>query len=380
MGTTTLAQVLDRLQAWGEQSEWVGADPYEGLNTPLGKIVPTRRGRQMVTQLYKRLPVEPRWPLRAPAAPNPKALALALSGYAALGAEKPRSPLLKSLADRLEQLAIEHSGGSAWGYPFRVQTRNIGYGRNSPNAISTCFVVGGLLDAYESTGERRMLDRAVSARRFLVGLRSESAHGPFFAYVPAGSDLIHNANLLVCGTLARLHSHEPDEAVGEAVRESVETATRRQRPDGLWVYGEAQNFDWIDNFHTAYALEGLGRAALAFGVGGENFAKGCEAWLRTFIEPDGWARYFHDRRFPLETHSCATAIDLLSQPLLEGVIPDRTGVGERIARCAVGELWMPDVGRFAFKVTAHRRIEREFMRWTNAPMFRALARLLGERS
>jgi hypothetical protein len=46
-----------------------------------------------------------------------------------------------------------------------------------------------------------------------------------------------------------------------------------------------------------------------------------------------------------------------------------------IADKAIRELWMANEGRFAFRLTARGLNRREFMRWTNAPMFRALARL-----
>src|SRR6478672_11230585 len=77
-----LTAVLARLERWGAGRAWIGPDPYEGLNSPLGRLAPSRRPRQAVTQLYKRLPFTPRWPLRAPRQANAKALALVLSGYA----------------------------------------------------------------------------------------------------------------------------------------------------------------------------------------------------------------------------------------------------------------------------------------------------------
>src|SRR6266511_1099570 len=73
--------VLARLERWGAARAWIGPDPYEGLNSPLGRLAPSRRSRQAVTQLYKRLPFRPPWPLGAPPGANAKALALVLSGY-----------------------------------------------------------------------------------------------------------------------------------------------------------------------------------------------------------------------------------------------------------------------------------------------------------
>lgn len=371
--------MLERLERWGAERAWTGPDPYEALNSPLGRRTPTRRARQALTQLYKRLPFPPPWPLRPSPTPNAKALALALSAYATpAGRRLPgAAEHLDALPDRLAAMALPTggSGDVAWGYPFPVQTRNIGYGPESPNAIATCFVVDALLDAHEAGGDPGHLALALSARPFLVSLRRDSEHGPFFGYVRAGSDLIHNANLMVGGTLARLHGHDPDRSVAELVRETAATSVRLQRADGLWPYGEARNFGWIDNFHTAYALEGLTRIALAHGIGGAALAGGYRAWRDAFLEPDGWARPRPDRRLPLEAHACASAVDLLSQASTGRWIAERLQLARRIAARAVAELWLPREGRFAFERGRRRLNRRPYVRWTNAPMFRALARL-----
>jgi hypothetical protein len=199
--------VLARLERWGAARAWIGPDPYEGLSSPLGRLAPGRRSRQAVTQLYKRLPFTPRWPLRAPQRANAKALALVLSGYATpAGRRLPGADEhLARIPRELERMnLLEDRAG--WGYHFEVQTRNIRYSRTTPNAIATCFVVGALADAYLATGDESSRGLALAARPFLISLLSEPPElGPYFGYIPAEAPLVHNANMLVCGTLARLH-------------------------------------------------------------------------------------------------------------------------------------------------------------------------------
>jgi hypothetical protein len=378
--------VLSQLERWGAQRDWVGADPYEGLNTSAGRLVRSRRARQAVTQIYKRLPASPPWPLRAQAQPNAKALALALSAYstpagsALSGAER----FLTRLPSELERLNLLDRGQAAWGYPFDAQTRHLFYDRRTPNAIATCFVVAALIDAAEATGDARHSELALRARPFLRSLATEHGGRPYFSYVQTGSELIHNANLLVCGALARLHRLSPDEEARETLLEAAATTVDLQRPDGLWPYGEAANLQWTDNFHTAYVLDGLRAVTETYGLGASALARGVAAWRQAFFEPDGWARYFPHSHFPLEAHCSASAIDLLC------VLPrhphdpaedDRgAGLAERVGETAIRELWMPGEGRFAFRRTPRGRNGRAFMRWTNAPMFRALARLASARA
>jgi polysaccharide biosynthesis protein VpsJ len=368
-------EILARLERWGAARDWIGPDPYEGLNSPLGRLARTRRGRQAVIQLYKRLPWRPPWPMHAASSPNAKALALTLAGYATpAGRELPgASRYLEELPARLAELGLKRGG---WGYHFETQTRNIRYPADMPNAIATSFVIDALVDAHHATGEGRCAELALSARPFLLSLRHNSSAGPYFAYVEPGSDLVHNANLLVCGALARLHALDAEDGVAEAVCEAAQTTIAQQRPDGLWLYADAPNMAWIDNFHTAYVLQGLSEIETAFGVGSVALERGARAWLDRFIETDGWARYFHDRHLPLETHCCASAIDVLCQPGVARHISDSRSVAQRILECAIRELWLPGAGRFAFRVSGRGLNRREFMRWTNAPMFRALCRLV----
>lgn len=375
-----VSETLVELERWGRERSWRGPDPYEGLNTPAGRMARSRRSRQLVIQAYKRFSFPPPPPFRAPVRDNSKALGLALSGYARPAGRRfeRAETMLEELSRRLERLNLR-TDGAAWGYGFDVQTRHLFYDRHTPNAIATCFAVHGLLDAHRSTGEESLAELALAARPFLVSLSRRRPEGRFFAYVEAGSELIHNASLLVCGTLARLDELDPEPSCAELVPAAVETTIAAQRDDGLWPYGEASNLTWCDSFHTSYLLEGLHRVSLRWGIGSEALVRGTAAWRSRFFEPDGWARYYPDRRYPLEPHSYASAIDLLC--LLAS--DPRTGAGagelaaaETVARSAIRELWLEDEGRFAFRRTARGLNRREYMRWTNALMFRALATLV----
>ncbi len=338
------------------------------------------RGRQAVIQAYKRSRIDPPWLLAASARPNAKALALALSGYThpAAAVLPGASSTRDGLAARILELRLPvDTAAGAWGYGFSVQTRHLFYSDRVPNAIATCFVVEALMDAFETLGERPFAETALGAKPFLVSLFRARGGSAYFAYVRAGSELIHNANLLVCAALTRLEAAERDEHSRELVAKAVPTTLAAQRSDGLWPYGDAPNLGWADNFHTAYVLESLCRIADAHEIGGDELEHGLEAWIERFFEPDGAARYFPGRRYPLEPHSYASAIDLLLTAAArdEGRRAELQRLAERIAHSAIRELWLEDEGRFAFRRGRRSLNRREFMRWTNAPMFRALARL-----
>jgi hypothetical protein len=372
-----LRVTFTRLEAWGVARGWSGADPYEGLNSPLARIALTPLSRRLVIQAYKRMPLEPVWPLRAPVRANAKTVALVLSGYSQPAADRfaERSGYLARALSQLRDLNLDRGGRAAWGYPFDVQTRSIGYRAGTPNAIATCFVVGALLDAHAATGSDAYAELALRARPYLAeDLYARGPHGPCFGYVAAGSELIHNANALVCGALARLHALAPDPATAVRVRQAAATTAALQRPDGWWPYGEAESLRWIDGFHTAYVLEGLldVRDGLGSGVPDGVLETGCSYFREHLIAPDGTARLAPGRRYPIDAHCQASAIDLLWRLDSEDSLDEASGV----AHTAVRELWDPVRGCFGVQRTGLRANRRVFVRWTNAPMFRALSRLL----
>jgi hypothetical protein len=361
-----LPGVLDELERWGAERDWLGADPYEGMNAPLARIARTRKMRQAVTQAYRRFPVTPPPPLHAKPRRNAKAVALVLSGYAAHdfpgGAEQ-----RARCVEQLRTLNMRSAPAAAWGYHFDFQSRWGRYGAGDPNAIATCFAVGALIDAGEP-------ELALAARPFLADdLWQDEDIGPYFGYVGHGAVLIHNANAMICGALARLHEIEPDDEIAGRVRRATATTAGFQRSDGSWPYGEGRSLGWVDNFHTGYTLEGLYEVERVLGGGSEAIARGYEYWNRELFTPDGRARARNDRLYPLEAHSFATAIDTLV--VLRERFPDAVERATRIADAAVRELWLPRRRYFAFERWARWTNRRAFVRWTNAPMFRALARL-----
>jgi hypothetical protein len=336
---------------------------------------------QAVVQANRRLPFAPPWPLRAKSRANAKVAGLVLSGYSlpAGAALADRSAWVARLEPRLADLRRPEF--DAWGYHFDVQTRHLYYPRTSPNAIATCFAIRGLLDAHDNGALADGARIASSAKPFLTSLLRESDHGPFFAYVPAGSELIHNANLMVCGTLARLLSLQPDAEIARRVEAAVETTVKLRRDDGNWPYGERADLTWRDNFHTAYMLEGLARVCEWSGEHAELLEDATEAWLDAFFDSSGAATYHPNRPYPADAHSAASAIDALC--VVAEVLPARRerllGRATTVAQRAVDMLWLEDQGRFASQVNARYTNRREFMRWTNAPMFEALSRLLSSR-
>jgi hypothetical protein len=203
--TKGVAGAVERIRAWGEARDWRGYDPYDGLNTPAAPVLTlgTPLGRRVLTQAVKLSPVNVRPALRIRPDWNAKALGLVASGYARLSAAngdaEARAQALRWLAWLADPSSGE-TGELAWGYPFPVQTRFFAYSAGTPNTIATSFVAHALLDGVELLDEERWAEPALGAARFLVSrMRADG----YFRYVPDEDELVHNANALASGVLAR---------------------------------------------------------------------------------------------------------------------------------------------------------------------------------
>jgi hypothetical protein len=367
---------VDSIRSWGEARDWRGYDPYDALCSPFAPYLTfgTALGRQAMTQVVKRSPVNLRPALRIKPAHNDKALGLVASGYARLAVARDdatAADAARRWLDRLISDGVADGDGRAWGYHFDVQTRFFGYASGTPNTIATSFVAHALLDGLELLGDVRFGDAARKATRFLVEHMFDSEGEPFFRYLPQERELVHNANLLACSVAVRTAALR-DEPLDKRVVEAVKTSVEAQSDDGSWPYSAGPAGNWIDNFHTGYVLESLGRCSALIEGLRPTLERGFDYWERALFRPDGEPKPTPERRFPVDAHDYAQAIETwLSALDWRGGAIERA---ERTADLLVDRMLNPR-GYVNFQRGRFVTNRVPFIRWTTAPAFRALAGL-----
>jgi hypothetical protein len=363
---TEVEDAIERIVAWGEARDWLGYDPYDGLNSPLARVLRGRAAKRVLTQAVKLSPVNLRPPLGIKPAWNQKAIGLVASAYARLGraAEAVRW---------LEWLARNHLGGedgAAWGYHFPVQTRVFSYPRDCPNTIATSFVAQAFLDGCElvdgGRAERFAGIARASATYLVTRMLAERGNTAYFRYLPGREETIHNANMLACAVLARTAQVLTEDHWLEPARRALKTTLNAQRDDGSWPYAEGPH-GWVDNFHTAYVLESLAR----FPEAGEELERGLRYWERELFLEDGTPKYFPHRVFPLDAHCYAQAIETW-------LAVDELDRAERVAQLLIRQMLAPS-GYVYFQRHRAWTSKVPLVRWSTAPAFRALAGLLMRR-
>jgi hypothetical protein len=385
----SIHQAFDDLLAWCRERDFAGYDPFDALNSRVFQLTPlknSRTARLIWTQTIKRFPLNVRPLALVPPQKNPKGLALfalaSLATYRRLKTIEAETDA-RELLDELWRARIQGYSGTAWGYNFAWQSRNFFAPQGTPMIVPTAFAARALLEAHHAFGDDSYLQMARSICDFILSdLRRtlETKDEVCFSYSPSDSTQIFNASLLAAETLASVGRLTGEAAFCDFALRAARYVVHRQNEDGSWAYGAEAGQHWIDNFHSAYVLLSLRRIANAC-VGADVELKnalrhGLTFWRERFFLADGWPKYYHDSLYPADAHAAATAIITLLEfrTLDSGALP----LAETIAAWTISNL--RDVrGFFYYQRRRFYTVQTPYMRWTQAWMLYALARLLEEK-
>jgi hypothetical protein len=401
------------LWKWCRAQGFAGYDPYDGLNSRLFQATPLKnsRGARLAwTQLHKRSPVNFRSLVRIPRERNAKAIALfALAALADFRRDPTKENEIEAreLLDDLIWMSLKGFRGACWGYNFDWQSRSFFAPRGTPTVVPTAFAVRSLCEAAEVISRDEYLPFARTACDFVLNdlNRSEEKNDEVcFSYSPLDRTRVFNASLLAGEILASVGKPLAETSLIDWATRAAVYVVRRQQQDGSWAYGADSHQGWSDNFHTAYILTSLSRimnssqvekaglppqlspndskdeqAALPDLRVRETFPdfqsairRGYDFWSERFFLTNGWPKYFPDRLYPADVHSAASAIMALVE--LRGRVPGSLIFAEQIANWAIENLRDTN-GFFYYQKRRFYRIGIPYMRWSEAWMMYALARL-----
>lgn len=377
-------QSFAKLHAWCELQDFKGWDPYDGLNSKLFNALPflsnNRAARLVWIQLFKKSPLNLRPLLGVSKDYNPKALGLFLSGFCNLQKKAPKDHYLEKIkffSDKILDIRSRGYASSCWGYNFDWQARAFYQPKYTPTVVATTFVGCSLLDAYELTGEERLLENARSACDFIMKdlNRTYDAKGNFaFSYSPLDNSVVFNASLLGSRMLARVYYYTKEKELAATARKSVAYCCDNQREDGSWSYGKQYFHQWIDNFHTGYNLECLSDYARYTGDHSFDsfFDKGMNYYLRTFFTPQGIPKYYNNSVYPVDIHSSAQLVVTLCKT---ENLEDQRRLAEKVIDWTINNM-QSHKGYFYFQINRYFSSRIPYMRWAQAWMFYALSMYL----
>jgi uncharacterized protein YyaL (SSP411 family) len=222
------------------------------------------------------------------------------------------------------------------------------------------------------------LEIAASTARFMASRLNrsfESATEVCFSYTPNDKTLIYNSSALAGVLLARIGRLVSDQTYLSLARKAMAFLQRAQLPTGGWYYGQLRRQRWIDSFHTSYNVCALLDYQQI--TGDTTFEPamllGHRYYQATFLAPDGAPRYFHNRTFPIDIHACSQAI--LHFTAFASIDPTALEHASKTFQWTLGNMAAPD-GSFYYQRHRWWTNRTPYMRWGQAWMLRALARLL----
>jgi len=157
-------------------------------------------------------------------------------------------------------------------------------------------------------------------------------------------------------------------------RRAMNYLRSEQLPEGGWYYGTRRRQRWIDGFHTSYNLCALReyRDYTCDCSFVECMERGHEYYTETFFATDGAPKYFHNQLYPIDIHSCSQAI--LHFCAFAEDDPQSLGKALDMLRWTQ-ENMASDDGTYCFQRHRTWTNRTAYMRWGQASMFRAMARL-----
>jgi hypothetical protein len=334
--------------------------------------------RLVLTQGLKRSPVNFRQLLRIPKTQNPKGIALFLSSLLILERLNATGRTeIDSMVDRLLDLRSPGTDYWCWGYSFPWQTRTIVVPSGAPNLVCTSFVANALLDAFDQSGESRCLEMGLGAAEYILNelYWTEGSTAGFSYPVPSARGQVHNANFLAAALLCRAYAYTSEERFLVPALRTARYSAAKQQPDGSWFYGEAESQRWIDNFHTGYnlcALQAISRYAETTEFD-SVLRSGFQFYRDHFFEKDGAVRYFHDKKYPIDTHCVAQSI--ITPVSLQEIDRSNLHLAQSVLQWALTHMWNVR-GFFHYRVLRACKIRTPYMRWSEAWMLLAMVTLL----
>lgn len=381
-----LERAYKSLAAWCRERDYAGHDPFDALNSRLFQATPfkhSRVARLIWTQFFKRSPVNLRKIARVPVERNAKGTALfALAALANFRRTRAKDAEVeaRALLDKLLAARLEGWSGAAWGYNFDWQGRAFFAQKGTPTIVPTAFAARALVEAARDTGDESYLRAARSACDFILNdlPRSEEEDAEVcWSYSPIDRTRVFNASLLAAETLCSVGALTGEDHLCELAVRGARYVAKRQRADGSWAYGADGYQSWADNFHTAFVLTSLARIMAFYPSCRAEFLdatrRGYEFWRERFFLTNGWPKYFHDRLYPADAHSAGAAIVALLE--FQELDREAPALAQKIAHWAIQNL-RDTRGFFYYQRRRFYTVRTPYMRWSQAWMLYALARLL----
>lgn len=373
---------LSRLLRWIESNDYKGYDPGDGLTSFLRPLTFNNLIlERILQQVIWKSPINLRPFLGVKPLDSCIARGFFARGYLKLY-QLTGNKNYKDEAIRCLHWLIDHkspySKDFAWGKMFDFSSRGGRQKRYEPLTIWTSLIGQAFLDGYEIIQENQYLKIAESVSNWILSVpRTITESGLCINYTASGKGdcTIHNQSMEAAFMLARTAKYVDNKNYLLVAKEAVKFTCERQRPDGSWLYGEDKMFHWVDNFHTAYILDGL--KGYIENTGDRTYEisleKGYRHYSSNFFTDQGAPKYYDSSLYPIDIQCASQAIDTLVN--FFDYDKESVNLAIKVARWTILNMQDED-GYFYFRCYPLIKAKVPMIHWGQATMFKSLVFLL----
>ena len=376
-----IEESIQKVEKWVEDHDYKGYEPFDGLSSYLR---PLTCGNLFLDRLLLQLIRQSPLNLRPILGVKPLDSTIG-RGYMAWG----YCNMLKLTGDQkykdktiscLKWLIDNKSPGNeeySWGKHFDFASRGGIYYKFEPILVWTVLIGQAFLDAYETLEEKRYLEIAESICMWILELpRNQTESGFCLGYLKGDNDsTIHNSNMLGAAMLARTSKYNGNNEYLKVAKGAMKYSCSRQLPNGAWWYGEDPMYQWIDNFHTGYNLDGL-KCYIEYTDDKEYedvLKKGLQFYMEAFFEENGRPKYYNTKTYPVDSQCASQAIDTLA---------NFAEYDESVLQLALktAKWWIDNMqdkdGYFYYRQYPLIKAKAPMLHWAQATTYKAMANLL----
>ncbi|MCD4747645.1 MAG: hypothetical protein K8R58_15220 [Bacteroidales bacterium] len=369
-----------RLRDYILNAGYRGYDPYDALLSPFFRwpVFRNRNIRFGAQQVTRRLPVNIRPLLFVKKGYNPVTLGLCIQAYSYLSKCYPSDDFypkeIDKLIDELIRLRSKGYSGPCWGYDFDWEARYDSIPAFTPTIVATGFITNALFENYEITGNQKALDAILGAEKFIFhDLNHIDVDGDIcLSYSPLDKNIVFNATMKGARLLAQIFSVTKDKELYNLAEKIVQFVTKYQKDNGAWIYSKGDARIWVDNYHTGYIIDCLDEYIKHTDDHrfDKSLKKGVNYYRQNFFVNDEIPKFYDKETYPVD---CTAA----AQSILSLVRFGHTGIAENVATWMMENMQAKN-GNYYYRRKKNSVNKMTFMRWANAWMFAAKARLLLE--
>ncbi len=383
-----IANTLKGLTRYVIREKYSGFDPYDALNSESLSKIPSKYGKIAVTQAFVYSPIDMRDLFKVKRGINPKTLGLALRSYCLLHDQKefkkiPIQDEISKVVRLLKKCRAKGYSNYCWGFNFPWQDLTRYSEENVPTIVNTSLIGNAFLDLYESKQKKSDLDVAISASKFILEDLNihESNRGLCFSYTPIDNNIVHNANIMGAGFLARVNQHLQDSDIDGLVRKATKFTLSYQMKDGKWPYSynpmkktERLQIDFHQGFILDAMCDLIATSKKKYPYQ-KALKRGAQYYMKEQFRPCGASNWRIPRKWPIDIHHQAQGI--ISMCRLYEIFGEKKYINRAmtISQWTLNNL-LDERGFFHYQKWPVVTNKVQYIRWSQAWMMYGLSSLL----